>query len=364
MSNDHEENLTPWKKTNDDYLKRIEDEQKQAEEQIEAEAQIEVVAGGVDKDGDPILRNHKPRVQHEIPQKQVMEEQEVEYESFSEALPKLKKQKNKVMVRRLILIVSVAFVFILGLLYIISPFSKLNTVEVTGAGELKTEDILKASGLKKGQPLFPQVLSLNKFAEKVEKSNPRIKKAEVKFHLMNMCTINIERYKVLAYEEVNKSYHPVLENGVLLEDETVKKVDKKYLIFENFNGDKRDMEALVKGYNQLDVTLRNKIKKATSTPTKANPQLVTFDMKDGNKVIISIQEIKEKFPYYPQVAKSMKAKGYVDMEVGIYSYSYATWERLQEEEKERQKEAAEKKARLEEEKKKEVDEDETSTENE
>ena len=48
-------------------------------------------------------------------------------------------------------------------------------------------------------------------------------------------------------------------------------------------------------------------------------------MNDGNKVLVSINDLGSKMKYYPQIAKEMSDKGIrgiVDMEAGIYSYPY------------------------------------------
>ncbi|MBA0948564.1 cell division protein FtsQ, partial [Enterococcus gallinarum] len=56
---------------------------------------------------------------------------------------------------------------------------------------------------------------------------------------------------------------------------------------------------------------------------ESNKNLIQLNMNDGNQVIVNIQNLASQMKYYPQVAKEMKEKGVIDMEVGIFSYPYS-----------------------------------------
>jgi cell division protein FtsQ len=45
-------------------------------------------------------------------------------------------------------------------------------------------------------------------------------------------------------------------------------------------------------------------------------------MNDQNQVLINVDQLAKKLPYYAKVVGNMQSPGIVDMEVGIFSYPY------------------------------------------
>lgn len=52
-------------------------------------------------------------------------------------------------------------------------------------------------------------------------------------------------------------------------------------------------------------------------------------MNDQNQVLINIDQLTKKLPYYAKVASNMQEPGIVDMEVGLFTYPYPKEEKKQ-----------------------------------
>jgi cell division protein FtsQ len=246
------------------------------------------------------------------------------YESFQEKLPKLKKQRNKKLIKKLSLIFSVFIFSILLMLYFISPFSKLKKIEVLGAVNLSKLEIIKASKLAKNQSVLQQFLKRSVYEKNIKKFNPRISFAEIEISGINFFTIKVAEYGEIAYELDKRSnkYRPILSTGQTM-NELIKKPKANLPKLRNFNKNKKKILSIMKQYNKLEISLQELITDITLTPIPSNPTLVVLSMKDGNEVKISSENISSRLNFYPKIVKEMKENGVIDMEVGAYSYPFS-----------------------------------------
>jgi cell division protein FtsQ len=330
MSKDEFENnddsLTPWERENKKYL------EKRGENPIWEES--------------PHFSHHKKNEPEEVEEQEPVEEEEtaepveetpeepaeVEYESFTKKLPKLKKQRDKRVRRRLTIIVSISVVLILGLVYYVSPLSKLGAISVVNNESVSKEEIIKSSKLKTDDSLWSQYFSRKTNERAIVKQNKRVKSAKISLSGINNFKIKIVNFKEIAYEKVDKGYVVVLESGTVMSDKilTDKDLNKSLPTLEGFNSKDDKVMEVIKEYNQIDAKIRTKISNIKYTPSKVNPDLVTLNMNDGNQVLISSEDMKTKLKYYDQVAGNMQEKGVIDMEVGIYSYPFSMQKEEQE----------------------------------
>ncbi|EOI05167.1 hypothetical protein UAY_00642 [Enterococcus moraviensis ATCC BAA-383] len=306
-----EQDLTPWQKENLEYMKTkgnqpVWNPSIVSEENEEPEGE----AAEVDEadSEEPLLDDSEE------------EKQKKTYESFADRLPKIKKVRNKLLFRRLTLIVSVFLIALLIVLYFVSPLSKLGSISVSGNKSVDSQKIIEQSKLEKGESLWEQFGDRTIYEEKIERQLPRVKQATISLNGLNSFKIKIEEYKVVALESVNKVYHPILENGKILPEE-MKAPVSGMPIFLNFK-DQSIIKNLMNSYNKLPENLKQNISEIRYTPSAANKELVNLHMKDTNEVIVNISQLAEKMAYYEKVASQMEKPGIIDMEVGIFSYPF------------------------------------------
>lgn len=250
--------------------------------------------------------------------------------SFSDHLPNFKAYRDKKLRKRLLILVVIFLVPLLGSLYYISPLSKVSAVVVAENPLTPKEALIESSQIVKDERLWPQFFARQRIATAIEKANPRVKKATITLQQWNQLHLHVEEYSESAYLVKGNDYLPILENGTILQ-EPQKEVTKGRVIVENFTDETLILETL-KQYKELPEEIQDAISQITYAPSKKNEELLTIFMNDGNQVIVGISKLADHMKYYLQVAKEMSEKGVIDMEVGIYSYSYPSNETEEEEE--------------------------------
>ena len=249
--------------------------------------------------------------------------------SFSDHLPNFKAYRDKKLRKRLLILVVIYLVPLLGSLYYISPLSKVSAVVVAENPLTPKEALIESSQIVKNERLWPQFFARQRIATAIEKANPRVKKATITLQQWNQLHLHVEEYSESAYLVKGNDYLPILENGTILQ-EPQKEVTKGRVIVENFTDETLILETL-KQYKELPEEIQDAISQITYAPSKNNEELLTIFMNDGNQVIVGISKLADHMKYYLQVAKEMSEKGVIDMEVGIYSYSYPSNETEEEE---------------------------------
>ncbi|MBL1227865.1 FtsQ-type POTRA domain-containing protein [Enterococcus sp. BWB1-3] len=244
------------------------------------------------------------------------------YESFADRLPNVKKVRNKLLIRRLTLIISIAVLIILVLVYFVSPLSKLSKITVSGNENINAETIIADSKLKVESPLWDQYWNRSVYEKNIVRTFPRVRKAVISFNGLNTFNVSIQEYEVVAIEASEGSYYPILENGKILPDK-LENQPGGMPVFENFE-DEEIIKNLMVSYTQLSDELKEKISEIKYAPSESNKDLVNLYMRDNNRVLVNISQLAEKMRYYEQVAAQMSEPGVIDMEVGIYSYSFET----------------------------------------
>lgn len=301
----NDEELTPWQKANLDYLKEKGGEPSWTPKVIHGQEQVEQ---------ETLFEEEVPQEEGQRP---VTGE---ETTSFADRLPKLKYQRNSVMYRRLILIVILFMIPLIGVLYYVSPLSKLAKVTVAGTEKVEQNAIITAADFKMDENLWTQYFKRSENVTKIKKAVPRVKSVQVGIQHFNQFHLTVSEFQEVALLAQDNQYSPILENGVVLKDK-LKNPTKNMPILENF--EKQDkILTLLNQYEKLSPELRSGISQIKYAPTKNNDELLNLFMNDGNQVIVNISNLTKQMKYYPQVAKDLKGKGIIDMEVGIFSYPY------------------------------------------
>lgn len=241
--------------------------------------------------------------------------------SFIDRLPNLKNYRNKVLYRRLSLIISILLIPLLFLIYYVSPLSKLEAVSISGNEVVSKEEILNDTQLEMNQHIWGQYWHRQTYIDQLKKEQPRIKSATIAFSGINTFDLSVTEYKEIALILTDGKYHPVIEDGTVL-DETVESPTKNLPILEGFT-DSTKIKELATEYNKLSPELQKAISEIKYTPRDTNKNLIQLNMNDGNQVIVNISNLATQMNFYAQVASEMEENGVIDMEVGIFSYPYS-----------------------------------------
>lgn len=304
--------LTPWQKENLKYAKR---------------------QGKVPKwqknttDKQPAIEKEKSQdVQQESGSEKDQEfnsvigyENQIEKVTFNERFHHWWTPTNKKLVKRLTLIISILLFAIICVSYFISPYSKLQKINVVGKETMSASNVYQASGFKTQESLWGQYLDKNKAIARIKKDLPKVKTVKVSITHLNQFTLEISEYKQVGYLQSGDQYQEITENAKIIAG-NIKKTDN-YPTFKNFK-EGSSFTDLIRGYQKIDSTIQKNVVEVLATPSKSNPYLFTMNMKDGNQIIASTKDFTTKIIYYPKIASQMQEKGIVDMEAGIFSYPY------------------------------------------
>lgn len=321
-----QENLTPWQLANMEYLKQ------KALENGEPEVEQETSDVPTDTPSTSEPADESIEESEKAAPDPIEPEEEVELEessngpkngSFLDRLPNIRHERNRRLVRRSSILIGLFSIPALLLLYYISPLGKLGGVSVKGNERISTEIIKNELNFTVGDNLWSQYFDRKDHVENLKKQELQIEKAEVYIDGFNHFEVQVKEYPEVAYLESDGKYSPVISNGKIIPIE-VEKSNGELPILESFTGSKRILKVL-EGYNKLSEEVKQGISQIKYAPTTENKELLEIFMNDGNKVLVSINDLGGKMNYYPQIAKEMndkQIKGVVDMEAGIYSYPY------------------------------------------
>lgn len=314
---------TPWQEAHQKYLeeKTLMDKILKKNEEQEGSAHLEEHSKEVDQvaaqEGE---KNDSPII--EILSSEKSTERTRENISFSDKLPKMKDYRQRKLYRRLMLIISLFLIPLVGCIYYISPLGQLAEVDVVHNQQVPSEQIVKTANFKINEPLWEQYFSRQSAIQKIQKISPWIKAVNVKIVHFNQFQINVTEYHRVAYLLTGDKYYDILENGQVLKNPiTQDQLQSGLPILEGFTSKKLILKTL-KAYHKLPEEFKQSISQIKSTPRAENDQLLTLNMNDQNQVLINIDQLTKKLPYYAKVASNMQEPGIVDMEVGLFTYPY------------------------------------------
>ncbi|MGX6962614.1 cell division protein FtsQ/DivIB [Vagococcus xieshaowenii] len=260
----------------------------------------------------------------------VADESDIAYESemlkketFADKLPKIRQERRRRMLKRLSLILSMFLLVLLLTAYYVSPYSKVQTLEIVGNSSVTKQEIASATGLKKNEFFWNAYLN-EPIIDNIKKALPRIKSVEKSIYNVNNIKLNVTEYNELAYAKFEGKFYPILESGKIL-DKAVTSQNKSFTVFTNFSNDKQ-LERMLTIYLNMEDKIKNNLDEVVLNPSGKVRSRIVLRMKDGNQVIGSIKDLGDKIVYYPEISKEMTEPGVIDMEAGIFSYSYTSKE--------------------------------------
>lgn len=239
---------------------------------------------------------------------------------------KEKRRKRRVRQRRVQLIIfgTLIALIILIVLYMFTPISNINHVEVKGNHYLSNKEVKQALDLKKDTKIY--MFGKGKAIDKM-KDNPFVKDVQIKRKLPNNLEVNISEYQLVGLLEEKGKYYPILSNDHILKDYKGQ-LPNNAPVISGFNQSKRDQ--MIQALSKVPTEIRQSISEVEYADDKDNRNKIKLYMKDGIQVIGNIRTIANKLKYYPEMVSALerdesgelKKSGYIDLYVGATFIPY------------------------------------------
>ena len=353
---EEETTLSEWQKQNRKYLRKKAEEETKEEQESDLSEDTETEE---DSDSNPEEQKESaedqssPENEEETTEtEQVEEEDETSEETkVEEKRSKSKKKIAKpsipsVHIWRAVTILIPSLLVLFFSIYLLTPYSTLKNIEVTGTVETNADQIKEASGIRDSDYTFGLLLNKDKHAEMI-KSNHWIESASIHYQFPTNFTIQVKEYGIVAYYVSGEDHYPILSSGTV-ETSPVSLVSLPETYMSVLFNDEQQVKTLIEQLAEVSPEIKQAIKTIELAPTSVTSDLLKITMYDTDEVLVPLSELGKKLPYYSKIKPQLTVPSGIDMEVGIYSYSLK--DKALEEARIKAKE--EKKKKLEEEKKK------------
>ena len=356
---EEEATLSEWQKQNREYLL------KKAEEEIKEEQESDLsedTEAEEDSDSNPEEQKESaedqssPENEEETTEpEQVAEEDEKSEETkVEEKRSKSKKKIAKpsipsVHIWRAVTILIPSLLVLFFSIYLLTPYSTLKNIEVTGTVETNADQIKEASGIRDSDYTFSLLLNKDKHAEMI-KSNHWIESASIHYQFPTNFTIQVKEYGIVAYYVSGEDHYPILSSGTV-ETSPVSLVSLPETYMSVLFNDEQQVKTLIEQLAEVSPEIKQEIQKIELAPSKATSDLLQITMYDSDEILVPLSELGKKLPYYSKIKPQLTVPSGIDMEVGIYSYSLVDKalddERIKAKEEEKKKQEEEKKRQAE-----------------
>lgn len=230
------------------------------------------------------------------------------------------KKVRRVANRHRVLSILLPFLAVLLIaLYVISPLSKVNHVQVSGNKEVNAAAVKSATGVHNGRYIWGLIDHADRVQARARQKNHQIKTVRITATGLRSVKVAITENNIIGLVSVHGRQHYLLSNG---SQAPVHGRVPNYVTYANFTGHAGCSRKTARQIGQLPRSIREGISEVQLSPTKASPERVKLYMNDGNLVIANISTLGRKMKYYPSIVSSMSGKGVVNIQVGAFSYPY------------------------------------------
>ena len=364
---EEENTLSEWQKQNREYLRKKAEEETKEEQESDLSEDTETEE---DSDSNPEEQKESaedqssPENEEETTEtEQVEEEDEISEETkVEEKRSKSKKKIAKpsipsVHIWRAVTILIPSLLVLFFSIYLLTPYSTLKNIEVTGTVETNADQIKEASGIRDSDYTFGLLLNKDKHAEMI-KSNHWIESASIHYQFPTNFTIQVKEYGIVAYYVSGEDHYPILSSGTV-ETSPVSLVSLPETYMSVLFNDEQQVKTLIEQLAEVSPEIKQAIKTIELAPSSVTSDLLKITMYDTDEVLVPLSELGKKLPYYSKIKPQLTVPSGIDMEVGIYSYSLADKaleeERIKAQEEEKKKKEEEEKKKQEEEKQKQTE---------
>ena len=326
---DEETTLSEWQKQNREYLrKKAEEETKEEQESdLSEDTEAEETSdSNPEEQKESAEDQSSPENEEETTEtEQVEEEDETSEETkVEEKRSKSKKKIAKpsipsVHIWRAVTILIPSLLVLFFSIYLLTPFSTLKNIEVTGTVETNADQIKEASGIRDSDYTFDLLLNKDKHAEMI-KSNHWIESASIHYQFPTNFTIQVKEYGIVAYYVSGEDHYPILSSGTV-ETSPVSLVDLPETYMSVLFNDEQQVKNLIEQLAEVNPEIKQAIKTIELAPTSVTSDLLKITMYDTDEILVPLSELGKKLPYYSKIKPQLTVPSGIDMEVGIYSYS-------------------------------------------
>ena len=213
----------------------------------------------------------------------------------------------------LILIILVSWAFV-------SPLDQINHFQISGNQHVKKSLIQRDLKIKDGRSLVIWLAHFKRDRQSLTDQNPWIKSVHFRLRHFNQLNLKISENYHLADLQDHGHVNSVISSG---------RVDRRvhyhqtgrFPLLVNFEHPLA-LRAFVSQYRKLPAGLRQKAFKIEFSPTATDNERLRIFLKNGDQVLIRIGDLDRKFKYSLSIAKLMKRRGVINLEMGAYSYSF------------------------------------------
>ena len=330
-ASDEDTNLSEWQKQNREYLRKKAEETKEEQESDLSEniAEATEVDPNSDDQKELTADESSSELEKEATEAEQVEDQAEESEAAKVEKVKEKKVKTKkkvakpsiprVHIWRAVTILIPSLLVLFFSIYLLTPFSTLKNIEVTGTVETNADQIKEASGIRDSDYTFGLLLNKDKHAEMI-KSNHWIESASIHYQFPTNFTIQVKEYGIVAYYVSGEDHYPILSSGTV-ETSPVSLVSLPETYMSVLFNDEQQVKTLIEQLAEVSPEIKQAIKTIELAPSSVTSDLLKITMNDTDEILVPLSELGKKLPYYSKIKPQLTVPSGIDMEVGIYSYS-------------------------------------------
>ena len=319
--------LSEWQKQNREYLR------KKAEEEYMEELESDLSEDSEeDSDSNPEEQKESAEDQSSLEnEEETTETEQVEEEDEKSEETKVEEKRTKskekiakpsipsVHIWRAVTILIPSLLVLFFSIYLLTPYSTLKNIEVTGTVETNADQIKEASGIRDSDYTFSLLLNKDKHAEMI-KSNHWIESASIRYQFPTNFTIQVKEYEIVAYYVSGEDHYPILSSGTV-ETSPVSLVSLPETYMSVLFNDEQQVKILIEQLAEVSPEIKQAIKTIELAPTSVTSDLLKITMYDTDEILVPLSELGKKLPYYSKIKPQLTVPSGIDMEVGIYSYS-------------------------------------------
>ncbi|MGT2772512.1 cell division protein FtsQ/DivIB [Streptococcus marimammalium] len=222
-------------------------------------------------------------------------------------------------VKKALPILIIFSILLLFSIFMITPYSQKKQISITGITYTNEEVIYAASGIKDSDYILSILTNKKQFEQAVVKGDPWVKNANISYQFPNKFTITISEYRIVAYQQIEAGFQPVLETGRIMPTITKAQMPEEFLLIELLQ--QEDVSLLVKELMTLDREIVDNMVSIQLSNSSTTKDLLAIQMRDGNKVRVPLSQLDVKMPLYNDIANQVPGGSIIDMEVGVYATS-------------------------------------------
>jgi cell division protein FtsQ len=240
-----------------------------------------------------------------------------EKKRVSASLTKLQAERRHALLTRLGFIILFSLCCILALGYYVSPKANVASVQVKGAPELNSKQVVKTVNISPENKIVFCLLKGKEYNKQLSDAFPEIEKVQVGVKNTNHLILTIKERPVIGYIHEGTGYRKILATGKVGSQVIDKnKIDKNKPLFIGYN-QKVSLSEDIKVYASLPQHIRDQVKMLSGETRR--PTQIVLVMKDNNIVIGNLSTIKSKIQYYDKIKSQLKEPSVIDFEIGAYS---------------------------------------------